>query len=157
MYKTENELLAAACLDDYDLLAQRALRLRKALSDLVPFAAHDPVAIDGICRGAQNANAMLLLCHEQRDYDFVRQQLAAQATATGKVSSIHFFPQLGASRLPLSELQRVIGEFELWPQQIRAAHHLPTVLINGERPGFDILYGEDAARYSAQMEPANSP
>jgi len=139
MYTSENELLSATDIIGYDKLAQRALRLRLKLRDLIPFATNDRVAIQGIFAGARHANAMLVICHNARGYQFVHLQLLNQSTGKGEISVIDFLPAVD-DKLPLEELEGVICMLEGWPEKMREAHALPKVLISGVS-GAKILRG----------------
>lgn len=149
MYQSEKELLAASNLTDHDKLAQRALRLRHNLRALVPFALHDRSALNGIATAALNANAMLVVCHNERGYEFVHLQLLNQSTGKSTPDAIDALPTVNGT-LPISELERVIGDLELWPEQIRAAHNLPRALVSGNS-GVKILYGQDAIDACVEM------
>jgi hypothetical protein len=151
MYQSERELLNATNLTGHDRVAQRALRLRLNFRALVPFAIHDRSALAGIAEGALNANAMLVICHQERGYEFVHLQLFNQSIGKSKPDAIDELPTpIGSLPLPLSEYERIIGEFERWPEQIRAAHNLPRVLISGNA-GVKILHGQAALDACTEM------
>ena len=92
---------------------------------------------------------MLVACHQEREYEFVHQQLFHQSIGKTQPDAIDRLPEINGA-LPLSDYEQMIGDLEQWPEKIRAARHLPRALISGIA-GVKILYGQAALDACTEM------